>query len=592
MHMGHILKWLGRVLSHRRSNGTFSGSSNEAVLAAIAALALAGLFTAEAVARLGGAPLAVGQDGYYYAVQARAILETGLPYYATGSLAALYVFSGLALVFGDPITATNVGAVLFLQAWLLLILCVVYRLTQRPLLAVLGYSIAGASGLSAAFVVEFRSNLLGMACAVGALLEATAILQGSLTRRRGAVLVLWMLLAALSHRSAGPVVLCALCISAIVSHRASLALAARGWWVELTCAGVIVAGGVHRLWSALQPSLGLLVGEGPSAAAAMGSQVFGREAGSLAVWGVLASAALAVPTTARRAGATGKAETVMLATVLVAGAVVSLNPWALRAAGGSGPAERLGMWSITFLAILVPLTVNQSGWGSSRAGRVVLGLMCAATLATVHAPRHPVGLDPHFIDRQRALLAATGRVSHHLVGHVVADHGAEFLITYTTRLPASSRRELVSGLSLVTWLLDAREWKGTASREYPRPIDGWWIVNERVLIHWLQAAPKAEVQALAAQNRHLARWLALAGGSRRARAGVRVWKAVAQEAGGVAVLEPPSLGGKTAAGGPGGRPPSRATPGAATSPGSRPRPASTAPPARWSRPASRNRARG
>lgn len=454
-------------------------------------------------------PVAFGQDGYYYAIQIRSIMERGVVQYPTSALVPLYLLAGISTLGPDPVQATKAGAVLFLGLWLLVTYLLVTTVTTRPGYGLLACAVICSSRLHDAFVIEFVGNLFGIVSTLSAMLLSVQALRSGFTRRRLGLLAALAVVCVFSHKSSAFLVLLFGAILGTLFWRDEL----RDWlcrfWFEIgclaaSCTWLYYASFHDRLFVHLP---WLRQAFGPPAWP-FGPHSFGPESAGLA--STVAFVAVLLVAQRRRASGSRTVDRLFLSTLMVMAVVVCLNPFARYSSAGVGAMERLGMWSLAFLSILLPACLSLAvGHGRRLTGPVLA--LCLITVVAGRAERGLVGSSERFL-RDRLdlwsvladLLPGPGRRV------IIADHGMEFLVTYGTGAPAVSRREAIEARSdAVAWLLDVGGLRTDVTNGLGgRRVGRWALVPEASMERWLATASGQELGALIRRNRHLLRTLA------------------------------------------------------------------------------------
>ena len=149
-------------------------------------------------------PTPVGIDGYYYAIQVRALLEEGRLHYPGPTLAFGWLLPFAALT--DPIRGVKLGAAAGTAAIVFPLFLLVRRLSGSRSAGVLAAALAVTSAQSFYLSSEFVKQGVGLtlvACFLAAL--AAAIEQP--TRPRVAAVLVWLGLVVLTHKLAAAVAL-------------------------------------------------------------------------------------------------------------------------------------------------------------------------------------------------------------------------------------------------------------------------------------------------------------------------------------------------------------------------------------------------
>lgn len=104
-----------------------------------------------------------GIDGFYYAVQARSLVEGGTFYYPTNTPFVLYLVGGAAMVRGDPFTAVKVTGMFLHFVLTLSLFALATSMTKSMWAGLLAAAVSVVSVTHLIWVGEFLKQLGGLA---------------------------------------------------------------------------------------------------------------------------------------------------------------------------------------------------------------------------------------------------------------------------------------------------------------------------------------------------------------------------------------------------------------------------------------------
>jgi hypothetical protein len=455
-------------------------------------------------------PTPVGRDGYYYLLQIDSIRSTGGLYFPTHFPLALYVLAGLGWPW-DPTVGTKMAVVATFSLLLVAMFVLVRILTGREWAALLSILLVTVSKLHWYFLVEFASNLVSLLFFAVFVSYLARVERCGASRPTTVATTIVFIACVLSHRSAA--VLAILTISAygalIIGERRRPRLT---WSLALGAAFVISSLLVFA--HALVPEARAWVTANfkPLPALELSNHEFASEAWVLAaVVPIIAWLLLHPQSTSEARNPWWRHRRLILALLLVCVAV-TLNPWARYRTALSGAMERMGLWSLLFVGILVPTAVAITVERGRR--WTVSGLLLVAfTFAVVSGRPGPERTTSYLMERHRLAAELPGLISwvpHSAV--IVAEHGTQFMITSEVGRAAVSRRPPNPAPSTKTfWLLRTG---GLVPAELPqvhsRYVAEWIVVREDVLFDWIGEADDQRLHALAKANPfHLARQIGM-----------------------------------------------------------------------------------
>ncbi len=447
-------------------------------------------------------PVAVGIDGYYYALQIEGWLGGGNFYSRTTAGLALYTLAWLSHFTGDTILAIKIGSLVFHGLLCLGVFALVTRVTRSAWLGVLGCALAALPTLHLYMVAEYIKNTGGLALLS---LSVWAALRAVQTRRQtwmAATLVLFVL-AAFSHRSVLAVAsllavlallsacLCGRCGGAR-SRRAALLAVSLMW-----CAPAVAAAqtffalpvwlkrelSVHAKWPLHDAGLSeglILLAVAPA---------------------VLLLLARSRPSRLSNTGAA------LLGAVALWSLLLTINPFLNADPGLLTISGRLGYLSYLQVALLLPglllLLRHVSRRAPFYAAALILPLTMMGTRAAI-----PYGLQPDYLTRRAALIQNLPAVSHQLGPSplVIAPHGDQFVITFTLGIPAQQRLPQDDTAATIYWLMNGFECRAeTPASVVMSEGDGGpctVLIEDNELRLLLDSVPDAERRRLLAANPH------------------------------------------------------------------------------------------
>lgn len=161
-------------------------------------------------------PVAVGNDGYYYVIQVNTFLNRGDFYFSSQTPFVLWVFSFLALIWGDTVSAIKIGAIIFhvlLNSGLLIL---IFITTRNIWLGLLSMIIESLSNLHRFLIGEFLNNSGALVFLIWSFICIVRFFQ---TKKKGWLIsFLFTLIGAVfSHRSIIPLLLM-ICASSALAY--------------------------------------------------------------------------------------------------------------------------------------------------------------------------------------------------------------------------------------------------------------------------------------------------------------------------------------------------------------------------------------
>lgn len=474
-------------------------------MAAVLALLWAGVVGSIALIRLMAWSVPLGRDGYYYLLQIRCLLDTGMPYYPTAFELPLRLFALVGWLVDSPTNGMKISTAILLAACVLVIYALVLELTHGHIEATLSAILTGASSLSEYFVVEFVSNLFGT-------------LMWFVFAWRFAR---WLRSRSVSH-AAWAAVAAGVAVSA---HRSSLLfvcaflffylILVRSVPVPDTTSQVKVVATAMLCGTSLVLALPVaLPAHAPLLIATL------RPLPKLPFWGYSAAPEAIVVATliplacwgVRRSARFTETSSRMVFAIGLTCVTLTINPWGRYETGLVGVAERLALWNWLFLPVLVGVVVaicrELSGF-LAKAGAIA---SVVAALVTVRVDRHPIGgLDSFLIERTALvseLPVILGTVPANAT--VIAEHGFEFMIAAETGLRTRSTVPTPRSASQSHfWFLRVGR---ALSQRLPNgsvALSRWAVIPDDELESWLTSLSAEERLDLAQKNpsSHLAQSL-------------------------------------------------------------------------------------
>jgi hypothetical protein len=205
----------------------------------LALAAVAALFTwafASRVALLLETPTPLGIDGYYYAIQVRALLEEGRLHYPSLPLAFWWLTPFAALT--EPVRGVKLGAVAGTAAIVFPLFLLVRRLSGSRSAGVVAAALVATSSQSFYLSSEFVKQGLGLTL-VACFLATLAAALDQPTRLRVAGVLVWLGLSLLTHKlAAGVALLVGTAALAMHAWRSRAQLPRRLRWLLAAVAGI------------------------------------------------------------------------------------------------------------------------------------------------------------------------------------------------------------------------------------------------------------------------------------------------------------------------------------------------------------------
>jgi hypothetical protein len=366
-------------------------------------------------------PFAVGVDGYYYAVQVRALVETGQLYYPHPSL-ALYAIAPLAALVG-PIAAVKVTAALAGAGLVVVAFAIGRRVGRGPLPGMLCAAWVATSPGAFYLSAEFVETELGLLVAGLAILAVLRALERGSTART--LVALTASLATITTHVLAGVMLCALIVPALLHARRISMLALAGVPVVLFCTALVLVRTdalalVVNAWT-LEPSWTL-----PALATPRTARWFGAEPLQAVAIALAASAVLLRPQW--RGAEPRSGETAVLWSAIGLCLFIGV-PWL-----DVGDAQGLG-FRLRIVAFF-PASIALAAVGRLDVRRprlfAVLGVVGMLVV------RRPVYVDP-VVATHPSVIEAARRVRDHVPTDavvIVPDRHLMFMVTWASTVPA------------------------------------------------------------------------------------------------------------------------------------------------------------
>ena len=402
---------------------------------------------------LAASPFPIGVDGYYYAVQVRALVEHGRLAIAAEPL-VFWMMAPFAAA-TDPVVGAKLGAAIGGALVAAAAYGVGARLGRGWVPGLVAAAIAATSAGSIYLAIEFVKQGVGIAVALAALWLALRAIEAP-TRRRIAAAAAGALAALLAHKLAAAIVVAIGAPAALAEARAHGAL--RGRRLIYVVLGAALAAVVALVLGALFPQrfasateLGLLGHlfardahwAAPALAAPHRTLAMGHEALLAGAVGLAAAAVLV-----RRALDLPAAERTAAWAIVGFGVLVAL-PW-LAVGDPQGLGFRLRLCAFVPLALGAAivsgaLLAQLERRGRGRLGAIALAAAAGAILVAHHPVRQPVLdgevlADPPMVS---AVLGLQGRIPPGATAIVPARQVA-FMIAWYTRAPIRLRPEGVA----------------------------------------------------------------------------------------------------------------------------------------------------
>ncbi len=390
-------------------------------------------------------PVALGIDGYCYAVQAQHFLSNHALYYPTATPGVLYLVAAGAAVFRDPVVSLKVCSLLLSVMLAAGVFGILRASTGRVWCGALGAALISLPTMHLFLLVEFVNNLGALALLAAAL---WCIVRASESRARiwrlGAVVALAGAL--FSHKMAWFVVP-AVTLLCLVAGRM---LAGRVAVVRYSiCAGVVAVA-----WAAAW-ILALLNWPHRTPPETLSSPVFpvrlANPIGTLETVLLLVAAPLAVWLSARDHPGPPRLRQLASVTALWT-LMVTLNPWlnhTLREQRIVGRFDHVAFLQVALLvpALLLLGSTQYRGrlWLAGGAAGALLAAACFAPL--------PYGARREFLVERERLIEGLARVSLPSNAEVIARHGEEFLITYILAVEAEQDYRPSPSAKTTYWLI-------------------------------------------------------------------------------------------------------------------------------------------
>jgi hypothetical protein len=408
---------------------------------------LFGLFFILGVLRDAGvmfrSPVALGTDGYYYAVQARHVVSHLALYYPSPTPAVLYLIAAATLPFRDPIVSLKVCSLVLSVALAAGVFEIVRSATERVWCAALAAALVSAPSMHLFMLVEFVNNLGALALLAVAV---AVIVRASAARRPVWWFGVALLVCALaSHRMAWVLVpACAIlyCAAGVVLSRQTAA-SRRSTAATIIAAAWACTAFLPR-WS------DRLRGELLDSAAF--PLRFVNPTGTWEIAVLLLAAPFAIWIATDDSGWPPRVRKLAIVTSLWT-FIATLNPWLNHSMAALGIVGRFDHAAFVQTALLVPLLFLDTGM--DRATRRLAAAAGASVLVAACLSPIPYAARADFLDRRQHVIDGLRRVTLPPGTRIVAAHGDEFLVTYVLGLEADQRYRPSSNPARTYWLVRA-----------------------------------------------------------------------------------------------------------------------------------------
>lgn len=393
-----------------------------------------------------------GIDGYYYIIQIESFLNQKQFYFPTSTPLVLYFFAFVENLISNSALSIKIGTS-FLNFLLLTgLFAIVFECTRKTLYAVIAPLLFSFSGLHLYFLIEYLSQLGGLALLIWSIFFFTRFAK---FRQKLWLLpaILFLIGACFSHRSILPIAIVAIFSAALFGYIVSSVYRQNK---QHTIYGVIITGLVFVLpvILKLQPFFKLpfnlqneitVIPQFPSHFATLPEIIILLVLIPIFLW-------LLVYQSNNKIDNAGK---IFFGSVAIFTLLITLNPFISSVSGFVSLGGRLRTIACLQAALLLPALL----WLLQDYSKIFLGgiILFAAPLFlwSFLAPL-PHGAQPEYLTYRASLIESLS-VKNPVIEKqslIVADHGDQFVATYITGLPSSQNfpKEMME-YNTIYWLL-------------------------------------------------------------------------------------------------------------------------------------------
>ena len=445
--------------------------------------------------------VAVGDDGYYYVIQANQILKTGHLYFPTHSRLFLYLAACATWAFGNPISTIKALCIILHALLALGLLLLVRLLTGSTWLGLLSATLAELSALHLYLVSEFNSNLCGLTFLVWAGLCLFSAWSNNSKFRLGYFIagVVCLTAAGFAHVSVLPLLIVFACCAT-----AALVLLSRQTWAYIGLGAISLAWFTPAILAKISAShLPSWAQNSFQVHPAWPVANMGRPERLLVL---LASPAF-LSLLAIYKDQLPRRSACFFGGSAMFSLLVLLNPFLDFSKGSTNLAGRMAILSYLVAATLAPgmlWVVSRSAKGWTLLTFAVVLLFGAFSLGSTW----PFGLKDEYLARREQLIEDLNRHRAELSGNplVVARPGDQFVVTATLGTPSRLRLPEQAEHKRTVWLLDhvppTMFDRSMIFLSFQTSGATVLVPHEKLWI-WLMTARPREVEALERNNIHL-----------------------------------------------------------------------------------------